>query len=105
MAELSSAVEATIRAVAPTLTQVVKYGAPTFQGRGDVCTIGVWKQFVAVGFWNGAKLAPRHPLLEGTAKTTRVVKLRTIEEATSAAFRALIRDAVRADLTQPAHPK
>ncbi|HEV2167134.1 MAG TPA: DUF1801 domain-containing protein [Thermoplasmata archaeon] len=100
---VAEAIEATVRSEAPDLRRTVKYGAPTFQGRGDVLTIGIWKRFVAVGFWKGAMLARRHPLLEGSARTTRVAKLRTIEEARSPAFRALVRDAQRLDRVAPAH--
>jgi hypothetical protein len=105
LSEVASAAERMVRSVAPTLRRVIKYGAPTYQGRGDVCTIGVWTQFVAVGFWSGGRLAARHPLLEGTAKTTRVARLRTVEEAGSPAFRALVRDAARLDRAEPAHSK
>lgn len=104
-AEVAVAVEEVIRQVAPELNRVIKYGAPTYQGRGDVITIGVWTNFVAVGFWNGGRLAPDHPLLEGPAKTSRVAKLRRRSEANSGLFRSLIRDAVLLDATHPVHEK
>jgi hypothetical protein len=69
LSEVASAAEATIRSAAPFLGRVIEWEAPTFQGREDVCTIGGWKDFVAVGLWSGAKLASRHPLLEGSAPT------------------------------------
>lgn len=105
MEEVAAVVENTIHSVVPALRRVIKYGAPTFQGLGDVCTIGVWKHFVAVGFWNGATLAARHPLLEGSAKTTRIAKIRTLGEARSRQFKALVRDAVRLDSVDPTHEK
>jgi hypothetical protein len=103
--EVASVTEKTIQSAAPRLTRVIKYDAPTYQGRGDVCTIGIWKRFVAVGFWAGAKLAIRHTILEGTAPSSRVVKLRTAAEARSPALKALIRDAVRLDASDPVHPR
>lgn len=103
MADVAAEAEGTIRRVAPSLKRVTKYGAATFQGRGDVCTIGVWKSFVSVGFWGGAKLAREHKLLEGKA-STRVAKLRTPSEARSRAFAALVRAAVRLDKDAPVHP-
>lgn len=103
--EVAGAVEATIRQVAPELKRVIKYGAPTYQGRGDVMTIGVWTNFVAVGFWGGAKLAAKHPMLEGPANTSKVAKLRRLSEAKSTALRHLIRDAVRLDASHPVHEK
>ncbi|HUR68668.1 MAG TPA: hypothetical protein VM370_05425 [Candidatus Thermoplasmatota archaeon] len=101
---MAAETERTIRRVAPSLRRVTKYDAATYQGRGDVCTIGVWTTFVAVGFWAGAKLARDHPLLEGRAKTTRVAKLRTPAEARTRAFAALVRAAVRLDKAEPVHP-
>jgi hypothetical protein len=97
-------VERTIHLLAPHLKRVIKYGAPTFRGRGDILTIGFWSRFVAVGFWNGAKLAARHSLLEGTAPSSRVAKLTTVREARSTAFKALVRDAVKLDGSDPVHP-
>lgn len=102
---VASEVERTIRSAAPDLKRVVKYGAPTFQGRGDVITFGVWTRFVAVEFWNGAKLAARHPILEGTSRSSRVAKLTSLEEARSQDFKVLVRDAVRLDAVDPVRPK
>lgn len=97
MDAVARAAEATIRRVAPALKRVTKYGAPTFRGNGDVCTIGVWTRFVSVGFWQGAKLAAKHAQLEGSGKRTRLVKLRSEKDARSRAFAALVRAAVRLD--------
>ena len=105
MGDVAAEAERTIRRVAPSLALVTKYGAATFQGRGDVCTIGVWTTFVSVGFWAGAKLAQEHPILEGKAASTRVAKLRTPSEARSRAFAALVRAAVELDRDEPVHPR
>jgi hypothetical protein len=103
--EVASEVERTIRSVAPDLGRMVKYGAPTFQGRGDVITSGVGTQFVGVGFWNGAKLAARHLVLEGISRPRRRAKLGTLEDAKSRDYRVLIRGAVKLDAVDPVHPK
>lgn len=105
LTEVASEIERTILSVAPGITRVVKYDAPTFQGQGDIMTIGVWTKFVAVGFWNGAKLSACHPMLEGAGAVSRVVKLRSLKEAKSKEFKALIRDAVKLDAISPVHPK
>lgn len=102
---VAKAVERTVRSVAPGLRRSVKYGAPTYQGRGDVLTIGVWTDFVSVGFWSGTILAARHSILEGSGRSSRLVKLRSVAEARSEAFRALVRDAAALDATQPAHAR
>jgi hypothetical protein len=102
---VAAEVERTNRSVAPELERVTKYGAPTYQGRGDVGTIGVWTRFVAVGFWNGPKLAAGHPMLEAASPTQRVAKLRTLSEARSPDFRSLVRDTAKLDRSEPAHPR
>jgi hypothetical protein len=103
MEDVAAQAEETIHRVAPALRRVTKYGAATYQGQGDVCTIGVWKSFVAVGFWSGAKLADRHAWLEGDGKASRMAKLRSVEDARSARFERLVRDAVKLDANEPAH--
>ncbi|MHB8606615.1 MAG: DUF1801 domain-containing protein [Thermoplasmatota archaeon] len=105
MQDVAAAAERAIRRVGPRLKRVTKYGAPTYQGRGDVITIGVWTNFVAVGFWGGALLTRRHALLEGAGKSTRLVRLRTVADARSRAFAALVRDAIALDAAEPAHRK
>jgi hypothetical protein len=106
LSDIALEVENIIHTVAPGLKRVIKYGAPTFQGHGDVITIGVWSKFVAVGFWNGAKLASRYPsLLEGSARTSRIAKLRTLSEARSKTFKDLVKAAARLDVTDPVHRK
>ncbi len=105
LTDVAVEIERTILSVAPGITRVVKYDAPTFQGQGDIMTIGVWTKFVAVGFWNGAKLSARHPMLEGAGAVSRVAKLRSLKEAKSKEFKALIRDAVKLDAISPVHPK
>lgn len=103
-AAVAAEVERTIRSVAPSLKRVTKYGAPTYQGQGDVVTIGVWTKFVAVGFWRGDELQKAHPLLEGEGKSTRLVRLRSVAEARSVPFRALLRAATRLDRAPSARP-
>lgn len=47
---------------------------------------------LAVG--RGGELAKKHPLLEGTGKSMRHVKLRSVADAKSAAVAAIVKDAV-----------
>jgi hypothetical protein len=62
------------------------------------------KQSVAPGFWAGAKLEARHPLLQGSAASSWVVKLRSTDEARPAASQNLIRHAARLDAQDPLNP-
>jgi len=97
MSEVSAAVLEAVRAVAPHLRQQTKWGMPWWTGRDLVLLSGEFSHHVGVEFWRGSTLAdPRH-LLEGTGKNLRHVKLRTVAEARSPAFVALVRAAVRLD--------
>ena len=104
MKEVAAEIGRTIHSGAPKLRRVTKYGAPMYRGLGDVCTIGTWKDFVAVGFWNGSKLASQRALLEGSGAGNRVAKLRAPTEARSLAFKGLVRDAARLDSADPVRP-
>ncbi|MDP1661308.1 MAG: DUF1801 domain-containing protein [Phycisphaerales bacterium] len=49
---------------------------------------------VNLAFGHGGELAKKHPLLEGTGKSMRHVKLKSVADAKSAAVEAIVKDAV-----------
>ncbi len=74
-------------------------------GTDLVIAIYAFQRHVGVEFWRGSTLAPDHPLLEGTGKNLRHVKLRSVAEANSRAFGALVRAAVRLDSRSGKRPR
>ncbi len=54
------------------------------------CYIMPQKQWVNLGFYDGAALPDPHKLLEGTGKMLRHVKIRSLEAADQPAVRALV---------------
>ncbi len=91
------AAEHTIRQAAPAAHTEVKWGHPWFVGIDPICVVGAFTRHVGVEFWRGTTIPDPRGLLEGTGKNLRHVKLRTVLEATSPQFAALVRSAVRLD--------
>jgi hypothetical protein len=90
-----------VRAVGPTLRIERKWNNDWYAGTDLILCIGAFSHHVGVEFWRGADLVPKHPILQGTGKNLRHLKVRTLEEARSASVAAVIRAAVRLDRMKP----
>jgi hypothetical protein len=97
VATVERAILATVRAAAPSLRPVVKWGNQWLSGTDLVVAVRGFSRHVGVEFWRGASLPDPARLLEGTGKNLRHVKVRTIAEARSRALRTLVAAAVRLD--------
>lgn len=86
---------------APTLEHTVKWGIAQYLFPGgsmkdaEGFAIYATGKSVNLAIGRGGELASRHPLLEGTGKSMRHVKLYSVREATSRAVKSIINDAVR----------
>jgi len=98
---VEGAVRELIRGIAPELRVETRWGHPWFVGNDLVVLTGTFDRHVGVEFWRGTSLNDPGHLLEGTGKNLRHVKLRTVEQATSPAMVALLREAVRLDRIEP----
>ena len=98
---LEEAAHEVVRAVAPELTRVTKWGHPWYAGNDLVLLVGAFSHHVGVEFWRGTTLRDPGRLLEGTGKNLRHVKLRRLEDATAPAFVELVKEAVRLDRSMP----
>jgi hypothetical protein len=90
-----------VRALAPELARVTKWGHPWYAGNDLVLLIGAFTRHVGVEFWRGSTLRDPSHLLEGTGKNLRHVKLRRVADATKPAFVQLVKEAVRLDQSLP----
>jgi hypothetical protein len=90
-----------VRAVGPTLRIERKWNNDWYAGTDLILCIGAFSQHVGVEFWRGADLVPKHPILQGTGKNLRHLKIRTRAEARSAPVAAVIRAAIRLDRANP----
>lgn len=91
---------------APTLTHEVKWGIAQYLYPGgrmmdaEGFAIYATSKSVNLAIGRGGDLAKQHPLLEGTGKSMRHVKLRTLADAKSPAVEAVVKAAVGLATTQ-----
>lgn len=74
IAPLAREVRGWIRARAPHLTELMKWGYPWYQGEALVCAIVPHKAHINLQFSRGAELAA-HVRVEGSGKALRHVKI------------------------------
>jgi hypothetical protein len=101
MADVAHRAEELIRSEAPSLKVEKHWGHPWFVGTDLVCLVGPFSHHAQMEFWRGSTIPDPDHLLEGTGKNLRHVKLRTLEEASSAQLAALLRRALELDRTEP----
>lgn len=109
-----SSLRALIRQANPAVVEQVKWqkpsnpaGVPTWEHAGILCTGEAYKGYVKLTFAKGAALDDPAGLfnasLEGNVR--RAIDIREGESVDEAAFKALIRAAVAANLAKPAKAK
>jgi hypothetical protein len=104
-ARIEEAVHEVVRALAPELTRITKWGMPWYAGNDLVLLVGTFSHHVGVEFWRGTTLRDPGHLLEGTGKNLRHVKMQRLADATAPAFIQLVREAVRLDRSMPPRPR
>lgn len=74
-----------VLAADPRIEECIKWRAPTFTYRGNLASFfPKSKQHASLMFHEGAKVPGKHPRLEGTGATSRVLKLASVAEANAA---------------------
>lgn len=69
----------------PRVDECIKWQAPTFTFEGNMASFfPKSKQHASLMFHEGAKIPGRHPRLQGTAETGRVLKIASVAEADAA---------------------
>jgi hypothetical protein len=101
MEQLADRVNEMILREGPKLKVEPHWGQPWFVGTDMVCLVGAFSKHVGIEFWRGSTVEDPDHLLEGTGKNLRHVKIRTLEEATSAKLARLVRRAIALDHTEP----
>jgi len=74
---------------------------PTFGSNGPMCYFSAGKNHVTFGFLRGTSLPDPGKLLEGTGKSLRHVKLRSVEDLRRPALKKLIQAAARLNKKEP----
>ena len=85
-----------IRDATPALTEEWKWGTPVWSQKGNVVSVGAFKDHVKVNFFRGASLADPHGLFNAglDAKATRAIDLREGDAIDEPALQDLVRAAV-----------
>jgi hypothetical protein len=89
------------KTVAGTRESVNPWKMPTFESNGPMCYFSAGKNHVTFGFLRGTSLADPAKLLEGTGKSLRHVKLRSLEDLRKPALKKLIQAAARLNKKAP----
>ena len=67
------------------IEECIKWQAPTFTYRGNLASFyPKSKQHASLMFHSGAKIPGKHPRLEGSGSTSRVMKIASLAEANAA---------------------
>lgn len=89
------------KTVAGVKESVNPWKMPTFESNGPMCFFMVGKNHVTFGFLRGTALVDPKGLLEGTGKSLRHVKLRTVEDLKKPELKKLIVEAVKLNQKDP----
>lgn len=88
------------------LAEQIKWGAPTFDRDGMVCSFNAFKQHVAVWFYKGALLAdPDEVLIPGKTVAMRAIHYKDAKEVQPKPLKALVAQAVKLNLEGVKAPK
>ena len=89
------------KCVPGTKETVNAWGIPTFVRKDPFCFFMVGKKHVTFGFHSGTSLDDPEGLLEGTGKSIRHVKLRTVEDVEQKGLKNLVQAAGRQEGKAP----
>lgn len=78
--ELILAIREFILDQVPDADEALKWSQPWYDRNGPVAYIGAFSAHANLGFPRGAELAGRFPMLEGSGKSMRHVKICTVED-------------------------
>jgi hypothetical protein len=86
-----------VKAQAPDLVEVMKWGNVCWVGQGNVCLIHVAEDHLDFGFFRGTSIPDPAGMLVGNGKFLRMVKVRKPADIRPAALAGLVASAVSLD--------
>jgi len=102
LSEVAHGLRRLMKKIVPNVKESVNpWKIPTFEAHGPFCFFMVGKNHVTFGFLRGTLLPDPAELLEGTGKSVRHVKLRSLEDLRNAALKKLIQAAARLNKKEP----
>ena len=88
-----------MRECAPEATESISYGIPAWKtSRRIIAVISPTKQDITFSFSRGAQMTDSFGLLRGVGKSSKHVKVKSVETMNEAAIRDYIRQALELDL-------
>ena len=100
MRDVALALRARIEALGPGLSCKLAWGFPCWSGNERIFSVIAHSEHCNLQLWYGAELADLSPRIEGTGKSLRHVKLRSVAEIDSA-LDTVIKAAIALDATDP----
>jgi hypothetical protein len=86
-----------MREVAPDVTEAISYGIPAYKGKRILAVISPTKKDITFSFSRGLYFEDRYGLLRGVGKSSRHVKIKSLETANVEALKDYIRQALEMD--------
>lgn len=80
LAPIAHSLREMVNETAPDLNEVIKWGAPLWEGKQHVVWLKVQKKHITFGFFYGNQLNDPDGLLEGEGKAMRHLKIRKPED-------------------------
>lgn len=89
--EIMQQLRALIHESVPDVAEEFKWSQPVFKSSKDFCYLKATKKHVNLGFMDVQKLSDPDGLLEGTGKSMRHVKVKTIADIHEALFKTWLK--------------
>lgn len=103
--QIASRVRHIVLGSAAGITEELKWGTPWFSKNGRLCYLMANQEHVTFGFAKGASLNDPDRILEGTGKSMRHVKLRTVADVRPRQFALWVREAIQLNAKDAASPR
>ena len=95
--DLCAAARSSLGEALPGARETIKWGYPTWVGKGNIAALAPHAEHVNLQFYRGTSLPDPGGLLEGTGKAMRHVKLRAVKDLKTPDVKGLLRAAWRID--------
>lgn len=86
-----------MREAAPEAQELISYGIPAYRMRRIVAVISPTKKDITFSFSRGSQFEDRYGLLKGVGKSSKHVKVKSVDTADRDALRYYIKQAVEFD--------
>ena len=97
--QIAEALRDIVLSTEPDLKESIKWSQPVYAKRGNVFYLAATQEYVSLGFFKGARLTDPERKIEGTGKSMRHVKVRSLEDIDTGQIRSWVREAVSIDAT------